>query len=649
MASDGYLRFPHLHADLLTFVADDDVWLAPVSGGRAWRLSADRARASYPRLARDGSAVAWTGRRDGAPEVYLASLDGGVSRRLTFWGDEHTRVSGWSPGGEVIAVTAAGQPFGHYTWAHAVRPGDGAPRRLPFGPVADLAVEPAAVALLTGRQSREPAFWKRYRGGTAGRLWVSRAGQEFSRVAHTLPGQIASPMIVAGLLVFLADHEGTGNLYSCGLDGTGLRRHTDHDGFYARNASTDGQRIVYHCAGDIWILEDLDAAARPLDVRLASPVMARSPRLISAEDHLGDLSCDYTGQASAVEVRGTVHWLTHRDGPARALAVTPRARLPRVLGRSGQVVWVTDAAGEQALEIASAAPAGPPAPAGPARRLAAGQLGMVSDLAAAPDGTSVAVAAHDGRLLLVDVASGEVTQLAASTDGAVTGPAYSPDSAWLAWAEPGPRPLSRIRLARLADRALADVTDGRFSDTDPVFSTDGRYLAFLSRRSFDPVYDAQFFDLSFPFGARPYLVPLAADAPSPFGPLPDGRPVGHGAGSEDGDEAEPVGGHRGAGQPGRAGAGARVAVLLAAAGQGRPGLAARAGVRLARRGVRGAGQPAAAARAGAVRPRPPPVCRDRRRARLVRRERRRHQAGRERPRRTAGDPVRAQGGYRGVG
>ena len=58
MASDGYLRFPHLHADLLTFVADDDVWLAPADGGRAWRLSADRARAGHPRLARDGRSVA---------------------------------------------------------------------------------------------------------------------------------------------------------------------------------------------------------------------------------------------------------------------------------------------------------------------------------------------------------------------------------------------------------------------------------------------------------------------------------------------------------------------------------------------------------------------------------------------------------------
>ena len=138
------------------------------------------------------------------------------------------------------------------------------------------------------------------------------------------------------------------------------------------------------------------------------------------------------------------------------------------------------------------------------------------------------MAARDGRLLVVDVASGAVRELAQSPDGAVSGLAYSPDSAWLAWAHPGPDPLSRIRLARLADDEIADVTDGRFVDSEPVFTADGKYLAFLSARIFDPVYDAHFFDLSFPFGSRPYLVPLAADTPSPFAPLPQGRPVGNG-------------------------------------------------------------------------------------------------------------------------
>ncbi len=66
---------------------------------------------------------------------------------------------------------------------------------------------------------------------------------------------------------------------------------------------------------------------------------------MTAKDHLGGLDCDRTGQASVVEVRGTVHWLTHKDGPARALHVDPdaRARLPRVLGETGKAVWVTDA------------------------------------------------------------------------------------------------------------------------------------------------------------------------------------------------------------------------------------------------------------------------------------------------------------------
>ena len=363
-------------------------------------------------------------------------------------------------------------------------------------------------------------------------------GAPFQRILATVNGQFASPMLVGGRLAFLSDHEGTGNVYSCLLDGSDLRRHTDHDGFYARQASTDGRRVVYQCQGEIWLLDDLAPGSqpRPVTITLGSALTALAPRLISAEDHLGALSCDQAGLASAVEVRGTVHWLAHRDGPARALSVDPgaRARLPQVLGRTGQVVWVTDAGGADALEIGPAdgaelAPGPAPAP----RRLAEGQVGLVSELAAAPDGCTVAIAARDGRLLLVEVESGAVTQLAESTDGEVSGLAYSPDSAWLAWSHPGPQPLSRIRLAQVAgaatgERTVLDVTDGRFIDSEPVFTMDGKFLAFLSARVFDPVYDAHFFDLSFPYGARPYLVPLAAATPSPFGPLPGGRPPGSG-------------------------------------------------------------------------------------------------------------------------
>ena len=538
----GYLRYPHVHGDLITFVAGDDVWLAEAGGGRAWRLSADGTQVSYPRFSRDGTLVAWTSWRDGNPEVYAADTAGGDAARLTFWGDPQTRVTGWTADGEVLVVSSVGQPATKYRRAFAVPGGgDAPPRPLPFGPVNDLAIEDAGTALLTGSVAGEPAFWKRYRGGRAGKLWIATADDPlFTRVLSGINGQLGSPMLIGGRLFFLSDHEGTGNIYSCALDGTRVTRHTDHEGSYARNPSTDGQRIVYHVAGDLWVLDGPDAPSpRKLEVELGSPAAARAPRLISAADHLGDLDCDQTGQASVVEVRGTVHWLTHKDGPARALHVDPdaRARLPRVLGETGKVVWVTDAAGPDALEVAAVTGDSP------AIRLAEGTIGTAMSLAAAPDGTAVAVAAHDGRLLLVDVdpnSSGQVTELDAAADGAIEGLSWSPDSAWLAWSRPGPQPLRAIRMARIHDPLVVDVTDGRFADTDPVFTADGLYLAFLSRRSFDPVYDAQSFDLSFPFGGRPYLVPLAAQTPSPFGPLPEGRPLGAESREENGGDGEPA-------------------------------------------------------------------------------------------------------------
>ncbi|MGA4849420.1 S41 family peptidase [Streptomyces sp. G5(2025)] len=579
LSGQAYLRFPHLSGDRLCFAAEDDLWVAPLTpegtpAGRAWRLTVDRTKIGHPRFSPDGRHIAYTTWRSLDPEIHLAPVDGGPARRLTYWGSTDTRVCGWTPDGHILAVSSHGEPFSHFCFAYSV-PTDGSPGgKLPWGPVADIAVTDALAdshgpgdcerktLLLTGKPPHEPAAWKRYRGGATGRLWMHG-----KQILGHLDGHLDSPMFVAGRIAFLSDHEGVGNLYSCLPNGSDLRRHTDHDAFYARHAASDGTRVVYQCAGEVWLVDELtaDSVPRRLDVRLGGPRPGRRVYQVPAAQHIDALSVDTTGRASAVVVRGSLYWLTHRDGPARTITDTPgvRVRLPEMLGTGGQVAYVTDADGEDAVEIAHL-----PRATGdrPPRRLMTGGLGHVQELVCDPDGERLAIASNDGRLLLVTVSDkeeadamnrrlrevgeitpaavgesgteaverteAEVTEVIRSINGPVRDLAFSPDGTWLAWSHPGiGRSLRQIKLARVAGpgpRTIVDVTNGRFEDENPVFTRDGRYLAFLSWRGFDPVYDVHTGDLSFPLGCRPYLVPLSSAIPSPFALLPDGRPAAGG-------------------------------------------------------------------------------------------------------------------------
>ncbi|MET8034993.1 S41 family peptidase [Streptomyces sp. NPDC005381] len=527
-AASAYLRFPHLHGELAVFTAEDDIWAAPLDGGgRAWRVSADNAPVNHPRISPDGTTVAWTSTRDGAPEVYAAPLAGGPTRRLTYWGSSRTQVRGWTPDGHVLALSTQGQASLRRSWARAV-PLDGGPATLlPYGPVGDVAHGEPGVVLLSAPMGREAAWWKRYRGGTAGKLWIDRDGDgEFVRLHEDLDGNIEYPLQVGDRIAFLSDHEGVGALYSSLADGTDLRRHTPLDAFYARHAATDGTRVVYSTAGELRLLDDLDGAEpRRLDILLGGQRADQQPHPVNAARWFSTAAPDHTGRGSAVSVRGAVHWITHRSGPARALAAEPgvRARLPRAFRAEGEehVVWVTDAEGDDALEFA---PATGVAPGATPRRLAAGALGRVLGLAVAPDGSRAAVASHDGRVLLVERETGEVREVDRSEDGEVDGLVFSPDSAWLAWSHPGPRPLRQLRIANTTDLSVTEATPLRFRDYAPAFTLDGKHLAFLSARAFDPVYDEHVFDLAFVGGSRPYLITLAATTPSPFGPQRHGRP-----------------------------------------------------------------------------------------------------------------------------
>jgi len=554
VSADCYLRYPHVRGDLVTFVAEDDVWLGSTGGGRAYRVSSDHVPVVSPRLSPDGSLVAWTARRGNASEVFVAPTDGGVSRQLTFWGQQGTRVTGWFSDDEVLVLSAAGESNHARMYAHAVAVDGGPSRRLPYGWAGDLAFGAAGGVLLSTYFWTEPARWKHYRGGTASQLWLDRDGDgTFERIFADLPSNLASPVWVTNpdgtqRIGFCSDHEGRGHIYSAvvnhGAPSTAdLVRHTAGE-LYARHASSDGRQVVYCAGGDLFLLDSLDTDSEPrgVDMRLGSSRPLLQRQRVKVTKNLETISTDRTGRASAIESRGTISWVSHRDGPVRALAAGSdvRRRLPVVLDER-RVGWVTDAGGDDAVEIVEL----DKPHAVPQTLLASGRVGRVLEMAASPDGHQIALATHDGRLLSCEVPQEDIGQPVEpreldATTGDMSGLSFSPDSRWLAWSasgprpweDPGPRPLRQIKMADLTTGNVFPVTTLRFTDTEPVFTLDGRHLAFLSIRSLDPVYDAFSFDLSFPGGCRPFIVPLASDTASPFDPMVGGRPAEAGAASD---------------------------------------------------------------------------------------------------------------------
>src|SRR4029453_17613440 len=153
-------------------------------------------------------------------------------------------------------------------------------------------------------------------------------------------------------------------------------------------------------------------------------------------------------------------------------------------------------------------------------------IGRVVSMRAAPRGARLAIANHRNEVLCGDLDTGTLTVVDRSEDGRTEEVAWSPEGAWIAysfWTDPR---HTAIKLYDVANNTSTLVTQPEFNDYAPAFDPLGKYLYFLSIRTFDPVYDAVQFELSFPRAARPYLIALQSDVPPPFEPAPKGLKPG---------------------------------------------------------------------------------------------------------------------------
>jgi tricorn protease len=509
----GYIRYPHIHKDRIVFVAEDDLWLISSEGGRAERLTAGVGEVSRPRFSSDGQYLAFIGHEEGPREVYVMSAAGGPAQRLTYQA-AMSNVLGWSPSGtEILYTSNAGQYTGKFQVIYAISPEGGLPRQLPYGTANAISFGPEGGVVL-GRNVREPAHWKRYRGGTIGHLWCDIDGSGNFRRLLNIQGNISSPCWIGQRIYFLSDHEGIGNIYSCTPLGEDLRRHTNHQDFYARKMASDGQRIVYHAGGDLYLFDPASEELQHVNVEMPSLRTQLNRKFVSAGRFLDSYALHPNGYAVALTTRGKAFSMGNWEGPTLQHGERDgvRYRLLEWLNDGKHLVAISDQPGREALVIFDPEEAREP------QVLADIEFGRAITMVVSPTDDIVAITNHRNELIFVDIAAG-TSKLADKSDyERITDIAWSPDGNWLAYSFANTGQTSAIKLCHVESGETTFATKPVLRDVAPSFDPEGNYLYFLGYRTFNPVKDNFQFEYSFPRGVKPYAIMLRREQHSPFIP-----------------------------------------------------------------------------------------------------------------------------------
>ncbi len=513
------MRTPTIAGDAIVFACEDDLWAVGASGGVARRLTSTDGECTLPRLSPDGTQLAFVGREEGNPELYVMPSEGGAATRLTFLGSENLYCCGWSRDGTSILFTSdAGSPFVRVTRAFRIEASGGEPVELQLGHA--LAIDArAGGATVIGRNAFDPARWKRYRGGTAGHIWVDARGDgEFTRILRDLDGNLVWPMWSGDRVLFLSDHEGIGNLYSVASDGSDLVRHTGERDHYARFPATDGTRVVYACGGDLVLLDPRSGEVRRVDVRMPSNAWETVRRFTDASEALETWSVSHDGTAVGIVSRGHAYTMplweeAVLEYPSTSASVPSapyaRRRLLTWMHDDRHVAYVDDAGGYERVAIE------PTDHAEAVRFVTDADAGVIHELVASPAGDRLAFANNRHELWLLD-AGGAPRLVDRSIGERIDDLAFSPDGRWLAYVWSPKAHTTIVRIAECGTDRIIDATSPLREDRSPAWDPEGNYLYFISTRDFHPVYDALQFELSFPEATRPYLVTLRESLANPF-------------------------------------------------------------------------------------------------------------------------------------
>ena len=481
--STGYYRYPALHGNTIVFTAEGDLWKVASAGGAARRLTTHGGQETNAAISPDGKFIAFSATYDGPQEVYLIPINGGLPKRLTYHG-ERAEVVGWTPGGDVLYSTRYYSTLPNSQLV-LINPETLEEKLVPLHQASYGAFSEDGETLVFSRLPFQGSRTKRYKGGTAQKLWKFTMGSEEAiSLTEDYPGTSKDPMWHKDRIYFVSDRDGTMNIWSMSVEGKDLQQVTEFVYFDIQSPKIDQDNIVFQVGADLYIHHIPSATDRKINISLTSDFEQRRKKWITnPSSAISSAAISEKGDYIALTSRGRVFVAPVKSG--RFVEVTRkygiRYKYADFLPGTDELIMQSDESGE--MEYWKSPLDGMSHPS----QISSGSSVIIFLGEPSPDGKFITYPDQDNILWLLDIK--EKTRTAIDTAIHIRGigrSSWSPDSKWIAYEFQVLNGNRRIKLYNLETGNKLYVTTERLNSWRPVWDPEGKWLYFTSDCEFIP-------------------------------------------------------------------------------------------------------------------------------------------------------------------
>lgn len=524
------LRFPHSVGDKVVFAYAGDLYSVPVSGGVARRLTSHVGYEMFPRISPDGKYIAFTGQYDGNTEVFVIPVEGGEPRRLTYsatlsrddLGDRmgpNNIVIGWTPDSKRILYRSRQYTFNDFTGQLFTVPVTGGmPTEIPLVNGGFASFSPDGKKLAYNYIFREFRTWKRYEGGMADDIRIfDFSTKKSEKITHDVRQDII-PMWSPGgnEIYYISDRDDIMNLYVYNIKTKETRQLTFYKDYDIKFPAIGDKTIVYEQGGYIYRYDLENGKNERIKIIIDNDQVYSRPEWKNVSDQINYRVPSPDGQRVLVSARGDIFSLPVKEGITYNLTNSSDAndRMGAWSPDGKYISYISDKEGEFSIYLREVA-------TGKEKRLIDDFKGYIFNYKWSPDSRSILWSDKRNTLNISDVSTGKREIIETSPIRPLTSFNWSPDSKYITYVRPG-KAVDHIMIYELASKQKHQITDDWYGVSSPNFSRDGKYLLFVSARSFSPSYGRTEWNHIYREMNKVYLLPLVKEAWIPFSPKNDG-------------------------------------------------------------------------------------------------------------------------------